>query len=164
MDSVNSTKLGHYTNIFMFLIFIIGAVITYIAWDIDAKLEPTKCTSATLKTCNKIVLCIGIMFITSALSFYLCAGSCANSIVGFHYKYYIGLLMLLSVILIVLGAIITSESSRPDCTNEGYPSAIWGLGTFILLSCLFYGYNNLKLSDAHAASQQTMVPRRNPFA
>lgn len=167
MDSASSVKLGHYTNIFMIVIFIIGIIITYISWDIDAKLEATKCTSSTLKTCNKIVLCIGIMFITSSLSFYLCSSSCGNSIVGFHYKYYIGLLMLLSIVLIVLGVIITTESSRIDCENTGYPSAIWGLGTLILLCCLFYGYNNLKLSEAHEGSMSgngTTIPKRSLFA
>jgi drug/metabolite transporter (DMT)-like permease len=134
-----------YTAIFMITLFVIGVILTVISWDIDSKLEDKKCTSKELKTANKIVLCIGIIFIVSSLSFYACSTKCNSSITGFHYNFYIFAMLALGITLIVLGSIISSESSKtPECNNTGNPTIIWGLGTLIVLACGLYFYNEYK--------------------
>lgn len=138
----NSSK---YTAIFMGTLLIIGIILTVISWDIDSKLENKKCTSTSLKTANKIVLCIGIIFIVSSLSFYTCSTRCNSSITGFHYNFYIFAMLALGITLIVLGSIISSESNKlSECNNSGNPTIIWGLGTVIILACGIYFYNEYK--------------------
>jgi hypothetical protein len=132
-------QVGH-TQLFMSIIFIIGIILTLISWDIDAKIQKLNCPSSSLKTSNKIVLCVGVTFIASSLSFYLCSNKCGSVIRGFNYMVYIISMLLLGVVLIILGAIITSESSKPECSNTGHYSSIWGLGTIIVILCLLFLY------------------------
>ena len=132
------------TLIFMASLFIIGIMLTIVSWDIDTKLEDSLCKSKSLKTSNKIVLCIGITLMVSALSFYSCSTSCDSVIAGVHYVYYIILMFILGIILIVLGSIISSESSKVECVNTASPSIIWGLGLIIVLGCGFYFYTKIK--------------------
>lgn len=142
-------KKVQYTSIFMILIFIIGIILTIVSWDIDAKIQKLNCQSSSLKTSNKIVLCIGITFIVSSLSFYVCSTKCGSVIRGYNYMFYILTMLLLGIALIVLGSIISSESSKPECQNTGNPSTIWGLGVIITLLCLsflFVRYRNNKIS------------------
>lgn len=138
------TNMNNYTKIFMFALFIIGFILTYVSWDIDSKIQNLDCKSSSLKTSNKIVLCIGIILITSTLSFYACSESCDKTIIGFRYTYYISIMLLLGIALIILGAIISTESAKENCENAGNPSFIWGLGIIILLSCSFYFFNKYK--------------------
>lgn len=136
-----------YNQIFMLLIFVIGLILTSISWDIDSKLQDTDCKSVNLKTSNKLVLIIGVIFITSSLSFYGCYSRCENIMLGFNMLSYVMLLSLLGIVLIVLGSII-SASSINSCQNNSYTESIWGLGLGIVLSCILYIYfqykNNVK--------------------
>ena len=132
------------TLIFMASLFIIGMILTIVSWDIDTKLEDSLCKSKSLKTSNKIVLCIGMILMVSALSFYTCSTSCDSVIAGVHYIYYIILMFILGILLVVLGSIIASESSKVECINTGSTSIIWGLGLIIVLGCGFYFYTKIK--------------------
>ena len=145
---VQAHKEVQHTVIFMIIIFIIGIILTVVSWDIDAKIQKLNCQSSSLKTSNKIVLCIGVTFIVSSLSFYVCSTKCGSVIRGFNYMFYILTMLLLGIALIVLGSIISSESSKPECQNSGNPSTIWGLGVIITLLCLaflFIRYRDNKL-------------------
>lgn len=143
-NTFNISNMKRYTTIFMAVLFVIGIILTYVSWDIDSKIQDLDCKSRSLKTSNKIVLCIGIILITSTLSFYSCSKSCANTLVGYRHTYYIAIMLLLGLTLIVLGAIISSESSKENCENTASPSIIWVLGVVILISCSFYLYDKFK--------------------
>lgn len=134
-----------YTQVFMITLFIIGIILTIVSWNIDSNLENKVCKSKTLKTLNKIVLCIGIIFIVSSIWFYLCSRKCKNSIHGLHYILYIYAMLILGFVLIILGAIITSESNKYiECNNKKDPPVIWILGTVITITSLVSIYNTYK--------------------
>ena len=84
-----------YNHVFMGVIFTIGAVLTTVSWDIESKLEDTTCTSSSLKTANKLALVIGIIFITSSLSFFGCSFNCQSVMSGYSLGVYIMTLFLL---------------------------------------------------------------------
>jgi len=132
-----------HNHVFMGVIFIIGAVLTTVTWDIDAKIENTDCKSVNLKTANKLALIIGIIFLTSSLSFFGCSSRCENVMSGYNIVTYIIILFLLGILLIVLGSII-SASSIDSCANSGSIASIWGLGIAIVLSCIIYFYLQYK--------------------
>jgi hypothetical protein len=140
---MSTTGNATHTTIFMALIFIIGVILTIVSWDIDNKLQNVPCESSSLKTSNKLVLCIGITFIVSAMSFYGCSNKCSNAIVGLHYTVYIIAIFLLGILLIVLGSII-SAASTAECSNTGNPASIWGLGVIMVLSSITYFYSQYK--------------------
>lgn len=141
---IQAHKQVEHTTLFMSIIFIIGIVLTIISWDIDAKIQKLNCPSSSLKTSNKIVLCIGVTFIVSSLSFYLCSSKCGSVIRGFNYMIYVVSMLLLGIVLIVLGSIISGESSKPECANSGNYSTIWGLGVVIVILCLSFLYMRYK--------------------
>ena len=132
-----------YNHVFMGVIFTIGAVLTTVSWDIESKLEDTTCTSSSLKTANKLALVIGIIFITSSLSFFGCSFNCQSVMSGYSLGVYIMTLFLLGILLIVLGSIISS-ASIDNCMNTGSPASIWGLGLLIVLTCLTFFYLKYK--------------------
>ena len=66
----------NYNHLFMIIIFFIGIVLFSVAWNIDEKLQNTQCTSTSLKTSNKLVLCIGTILIVFSLSFFSCSVYC----------------------------------------------------------------------------------------
>jgi hypothetical protein len=132
-----------YNHLFMGVIFTIGAVLTTVSWDIESKLEDTPCKSSSLKTANKLALVIGIIFITSSLSFFGCSYNCQSVMSGYNLGTYLVTLFLLGIILIVLGSII-SAASVDSCMNTGSPASIWGLGVLIVLTCLLYFYLKFK--------------------
>ena len=127
----------------MMSIFIIGIILTVVAWDIDNKIEKLQCTSSSLKTSNKLVLTIGITFIVSSLSFYGCTMKCGDNIKGVHYMVYLVALFILGIVLIVLGSIISSNSVK-ECANAGSPAIIWTLGVFMVLGTGLYFYSEYK--------------------
>ena len=132
-----------HNHVFMGVIFIIGAVLTTVTWDIDAKIESSDCKSVNLKTANKLALIIGIIFLTSSLSFFGCSSRCENVMSGYNILTYIIVLLLLGILLIILGSII-SASSIDSCSNSGSIASIWGLGVIIVLSCFIYFYLQYK--------------------
>ena len=132
-----------YNHVFMGVVFTIGAVLTTVSWDIEAKLENTPCNSSSLKTANKLALVIGIIFITSSLSFFGCSYNCQSVMTGYNLGTYLISLFLLGIMLIVLGSII-SASSVDACMNTGSPASIWGMGLLIVLTCLLYFYLKYK--------------------
>jgi hypothetical protein len=135
MTDINVT----YNHVFMAIIFAIGAILTTVTWDIDAKIEDKNCSSTTLKTVNKLGLIIGVILMTSSISFFGCSYRCQNVLGGYNLATYIGTLCMLGIVLIILGTII-SASSIDNCSNAGSPASIWGLGTIIVLSCIIYFY------------------------
>lgn len=136
-------KTSTYTSIFMISIFIIGIILTVVGWDIDKKIEDKKCTSTALKTANKLIYTIGIVFIVSSLSFYACTFKCGDNIQGVHHMVYLVMLFLLGILLIVLGSVVQANS-KDECANSGNPTIIWTLGVIIVLGCGLYFYSEFK--------------------
>ena len=132
-----------HNHIFMGLIFVIGLIITTTSWDIDSKLQDKNCTSSSLKTANKLALIIGVIFITSSLSFFGCSYKCQSVMSGLNITVSLTSLLILGIILIVLGSIISSASTGA-CVNDGSPISIWGLGLLIVLSCLYYFFSTYR--------------------
>ena len=63
----------NYNYVFMISILIIGIILFSVSWDIDNILQKSNCKSSSLKTSNKIVLCISVALIVSSLSFFKCS-------------------------------------------------------------------------------------------
>lgn len=133
----------NYNHIFMTIIFAIGAILTTVSWDIDSKLEDKNCQSTSLKTTNKLALMIGVIFLTSSLSFFGCSYRCQNVMSGFNLITYIIILTILGLALIIIGTTI-SASSIGNCSNYGSPSSIWGLGVIIVITSIIYFYITYK--------------------
>jgi hypothetical protein len=126
-----------FNHYFMFLMLILGALLFYSSWDIDAQLQDRKvCVSKDLKTYNKIVLCIGLTLIISSLSFFSCSYFSDRSFSDFTLDIYLGLLILLSIGLIYLGYQI-SQTSTGDCA-VGNSNNIWISGLVILILALLF--------------------------
>jgi len=136
----NQKKQLTYTNIFRISIFLIGLILFIVAWDIDNKLQKSPCISTSLKTCNKIVLSIGLIFMSTSASFAICSSKCSNSIYGYSAKVYLGSMAVLGITLIILGSIISANSTGL-CKDSGNPTIIWGLGALLLVICVIYFYS-----------------------
>ena len=127
-----------YNQIFMGIIFTIGLVLTTVAWDIESKLEKKNCLSSSLKTSTKLCLMIGVIFITSSISFFGCSYKCGSVMGGYSIGVYIITLFVLGIILIVLGSLISASSSTENCESNSSYSSIWAIGVFMVLTCLIY--------------------------
>lgn len=123
------------SSIFMFMIFVIGIVLTYSSWNIDSNLESKTCTDVSLKRSNKGVFVIGISFIVSALSFAICEHSKGSSGGGFEpgMGVYSIFLLLLGIVLVVLGSIISSKSKGACKDAKSYSKTIWLMGVLMVL-------------------------------
>ena len=127
---------ANFNNIFIGVMLILGIILFYTSWEIDSKLqEKGNCISTSLKTSNKIVLCIGLTLIVASLSFFTCSKVTDNNF-NFSLEVYIGLVTILGFILVVLGSII-SGSARDACEVSG-TSIIWILGLLITACGIFY--------------------------
>ena len=82
-----------------------------------------------------------ILLVTLTVSFCICFSKC-SSLEGYHYKSYLYMLFVLSVVLIILGAIISAKSKQ--CLKTGHPDVIWALGLFIFIICAVYFYLEYK--------------------
>lgn len=122
----------NYNYIFMMLILIIGLILFFVSWDIDNKLQNSDCKSTSLKTCNKIVLCISVALIVSSISFFRCSTKVNISSGSGKINLYTLFMFLFGVVLIVLGSIISTQSVGV-CVNSYNITSIWGLGAFIVL-------------------------------
>ena len=122
----------NYNYIFMMLILIIGLILFFVSWDIDNKLQNTDCKSTSLKTCNKIVLCISVALIVSSVSFFNCAKKVNVTSGSAKIDLYTVFMFLFGIVLIVLGSIISTQSVGV-CVNSYNITSIWGLGAFIVL-------------------------------
>ena len=125
------TKVN-YNYIFTMLILMIGVILFFVSWDIDNKLQNTDCKSTSLKTCNKIVLCVSVALIVSSLSFFKSASKLSVSSGSNKINLYTIFMFLFGIILIVLGSIISTQSVGV-CVNSYNITSIWGLGAFIVL-------------------------------
>ena len=132
-----------YNHVFMTVLLFVGLILITISWNIDNNLETTNCKSTQLKTTNKLVMIIGTAFFVSALSFFGCSQRCGNVLMGCNVGVYVLFMTLLGITLIILGAIISSQSSMPGCSMADATS-IWVLGIVIVLVCLFYFGNKYK--------------------
>ena len=127
---------ANFNNIFIGVMLILGIILFYTSWEIDSKLqEKRNCVSTSLKTSNKIVLCIWLTLIVTSLSFFTCS-KVTDSNFNFSLEVYIGLVTILGLILVVLGSII-SGSARDACEVSG-TSIIWILGLLITACGIFY--------------------------
>jgi hypothetical protein len=79
----------------MGVIFVIGLIVTTTSWDIDSKLQDKNCTSSSLKTANKLALIIGVIFISSSLSFFGCSYKCQSVMSGLNITVYLTSLLIL---------------------------------------------------------------------
>jgi hypothetical protein len=133
MQSINNSMI-------MIIIFFVGIFLIAESITISNKI-PKDCDSNKLRNSNKAILAIGIIFIVSSLSFFICQTSCNCGPEGNKdLNYLVGSSIVLSLVLIVLGSIISSESKLKNCGNLNSGS-IWGSGLIIIIVCsLYIGY------------------------
>ena len=122
----------NYNYVFMISILIIGIILFSVSWDIDNILQKSNCKSSSLKTSNKIVLCISVALIVSSLSFFKCSSQKNTPFNLENLNLYIMIMFLFGFTLIVLGSIISNQSVN-ECVNLYNTSTVWGLGVFIVL-------------------------------
>jgi hypothetical protein len=137
------------TNVFMIGIFVIGLITFIVSWNVDKDIQRNEsvsgakaCTSTNLKNANKIVLCLSTAMITSA-TFYV-FGKC-DSPESVHYKYYVYMSLIIGIMLVILGAIISQQSTQEGCATKSHPEIIWILGLLVsMLSGGLIFYMNKK--------------------
>jgi Kef-type K+ transport system membrane component KefB len=125
----------------MFLIFLIGIILTYSSWNIDAQLDSKNCTDVNLKKSNKGVFVIGIICITSAVSFLICNLSNSNSSnksLNVNINFYALFILTLGIILMILGSIISSKSVNVCSNSKSFTTPIWLLGVLMILFSVTY--------------------------
>lgn len=133
-----------FNNFFMIVIFIIGFILFHTSWNIDAQLqEKNSCDSKTLKTHNKIVLCLGLTLIVSSLSFFTCSSYSDKTFSDLSLEIYVGGITFLGILLIYFGLKISGNATG-DCAVTG-GSTIWLLGLFILFAGLYYFNRKLQV-------------------
>lgn len=118
------------SNIFMGLIIIVGIVTFFISWNTDKDLQTESCASTSIKTANKLVLCLSTAMIICPILFWV--GNCENP-ESIHYKWYIYMSLVLGILLLVLGSIISHESTKNKCKVGSHPEWIWILGLIITI-------------------------------
>lgn len=139
----------NYNHLFMIIIFFIGIVLFSVAWNIDEKLQNTQCTSTSLKTSNKLVLCIGTILIVFSLSFFSCSVYCDKTFdTGPSLLIHIASIFVLGILLVIMGSIISTNSIN-TCVNSGSPTTIWGLGIILVLISLTYFFMKFKNTKKH---------------
>ena len=139
----------NYNHLFMIIIFFIGIVLFSVAWNIDEKLQNTQCTSTSLKTSNKLVLCIGTILILFSLSFFSCSVYCDKTFdTGPSLLIHIASIFVLGILLVIMGSIISTNSIN-TCVNSGSPTTIWGLGIILVLISLTYFFMKFKNTKKH---------------
>ena len=116
----------------MISILLIGLILFSVSWDIDNILQKSNCKSSSLKTCNKIVLCISVSLIVSSISFFKCSSQKNKPFNIENLNLYVISMFLFGIILIILGSIISAQSVN-DCVNLYNTTTVWGLGLFIIL-------------------------------
>ena len=134
----------NYNHLFMIIIFFIGVVLFSISWNIDEKLQATLCTSKSLKTSNKLVLCIGTILMVFSLSFLSCSVYCNKTFdTGPSLLIHVASVFILGILLTILGGIIKSNSID-NCSNSGSSSTILGLGILLIIVSFTYFYIKFK--------------------
>ena len=116
----------------MISILLIGLILFSVSWDIDNILQKSNCKSSSLKTCNKIVLCISVSLIVSSICFFQCSSQKNKPFNIENLNLYIMSMFLFGIILIILGSIISAQSVN-ECVNLYNTTTVWGLGVFIIL-------------------------------
>ena len=135
----------NYNHIFMTILLFIGLILIGISWNIDSNLSTTNCKSYSLKTANKFVMIIGVMFFTSSICFFGCTSKCSTVIKEFNFMIYVLSMFVLGVILIILGSIISAQSNSVAECSTADATSIWVLGLLIVLTCVGYtGYKYKK--------------------
>ena len=134
----------NYNHAFMIFVFFIGIILFSISWNVDEKLQNTTCTSKPLKTCNKLVLCIGTILMAFSLSFFGCSAYCDKTFdSGPSLLIHVASLFVLGILLTVLGGIINANSID-DCSNSAPSSSIWLLGVLLTIMSVVYFYMKFK--------------------
>jgi hypothetical protein len=135
MQSINNSMV-------MILIFFIGIFLIVESISISNKI-PKNCNSDKLRKSNTAILSIGIIFIVSSMSFFICQSTCdcgGDQSGNKDINYLVGSSIVLSLVLVVLGSIISSESKLQNCGNINSGS-IWGSGLIVIIVCsLYLGY------------------------
>ena len=135
----------NYNHVFMTFIFFIGLILTVFSWRVDTDATLNKCNSEELRLLNKITLSIGISFITSSASFFICSYSCnySNS-QGYSLYVYMLAMFLLGVGIIVTSALTLTTANCPAISSD--VNIILGLGILITSISLFYFIISVKKS------------------
>ena len=138
----------NYNHVFMVFIFFIGLILTIFSSRIDKNATANNCNSEELRLLTKVLLCMGITFTVSALSFFMCVSNCGKSETVFSLYIYMIFTFLLGVGIIVISSLIMSSSS--DCKSIGSDiNVILGVG--ILITVISLGYFILSIKNKASA-------------
>lgn len=136
-------------TIFMMFIFILGFFLTWASWNIQSKLDKaTDCTKVNVKRANQGVMVIGLTFIVSSISFYICMTKChcSGNGRGYSMDFYAVSSLFLGITLIVLGSIIVGGANDACKAVKGtYANMILITGVFMTVIC--FGYLLLQHGD-----------------
>lgn len=135
---------------FMILIFLIGILITIASWGVDNQLKDKACTSTKLKNSNQTVRVIGLTFIVSAVSYFICVFRCncddePSAIEAEEGKVklalygYLLFLFVSGIILIVSGSIIENEAKGECKDAEKHSYIIWRTGLALAIGSFLIG-------------------------
>lgn len=150
-------------NMLVSFILMLGIFLSVLSWGVDNRLKDKACVSTKLKSANQGVMVIGLIFIVSSISFFICISKCNCSQSGNVnesnvFKGYILFCLVVSIILIVLGSIISSEAKEECADASKYASGIWIVG--VLMFIVFGGITGLKGYSMYKSKNMEIMSNR----
>jgi hypothetical protein len=131
------------------LIVIIGLMLLYLSINID-KYVKKDCQSVNIQRCNKIILSIGLIFITTGIAYMFYRYKCnCISPYDFSLNTYLIFFLVLGLILTGVGGAMYYDKDVKNCNDiKGFASITIGLGVFMVILPLFFfvTYKNLDKS------------------
>ena len=134
---------GPVSKIFMVLMMVIGILLLILTKRVNDEIKPG-CISEKLRNANRGVLVVGVLLIAIGASNLICEWRCDCSSSSLESDklilIYSTVVSLLGIVLISLGAVISSESK--DLCNAPSGNSIWQLGIIATIIPLAYiGYD-----------------------
>lgn len=123
-------------NINIFLSLFVGIILTSLSWSIDNKIASKNCVSTKLKSANKLVFIMGIMLITSSISFFICFSKCntfSKSSEMMSMNFFVFFVFFIGIMNFILGLIVYTEAKK-ECDDAKQNSV--GIFLFGLILCL----------------------------
>lgn len=151
-------------NMLVSFILMLGIILSVLSWGVNNRLKDKACVSTKLKSANQGVMVIGLIFIVSSISFFICISKCncsqqtGNVSESKVFTGYILFCLVVSIILIVLGSIISLEAKEECADASKYASGIWIVG--VLMIIVFGGIAGLKGFSMYKSQNMAIMSNR----
>lgn len=122
---------------FILFTLVLGLVLMSVVLYMDYSNTSMNCRDPVILSVNRIVLIIGTLMFGSSITLMYCRWNCGSTNSEWSIAYMI-FTLLLSILLIVCGAISNVQAKKLDCKEVArFSPVIWGLGLISLISSIF---------------------------